>query len=165
MNTRLSPRTHAAGRCLEQDRASAKKSKGFTILEVVIAAAIMVLAITSSLTVLQRAFLALDSARKVTLAGQMMQSAIEKMRLESWTTISGYATSEDITSTVTSSFASSNAITGTFTITRDISDVHTDMKQITLTTTWKSFDGRTSSRSYVTYYGRNGLYDYYYNSY
>ena len=165
MNSYFSQWLGATRRRADKGRAPRRKNQGFTILEVVIATAIMVLAITSSLTVLQRAFLALDSARKVTMAGQMMQSAMEKMRLESWAEISAYTSSEDITSSVATYFSSSSAIINTFTITRSISDVHTDMKQITLTTTWKSFDGRTSSRSYITYYGRNGLYDYYYNSY
>jgi hypothetical protein len=138
---------------------------GFTILETVFGATVMLLAITTSITTMQHAFLALDCARKVTLSGQIMQSEFEKMRLEDWSVIAGYAASTDITASAKASFASSSAIINTFTMTRTVSDVHTDMKLITITTTWKSYDGRQHSRSYSTYYGKNGLYDYFYNSY
>lgn len=130
-----------------------------------IAATVMALAITTSLIVLQRAFVALDFARKVTLAGQVMQSELEKMRLEDWATIAAYAPETDLTGSVGSVFAGSAAITNTFTLVRRVGDVRADMKQITLTISWKTFDGRAFSRSYTTYYGRNGLYDYFYNSY
>ena len=38
------------------------------------------------------------------------------------------------------------------------------MKKVTLTVTWRSYDGRNITRSYSSYYGQNGLYDYFYNS-
>jgi hypothetical protein len=106
----------------------------------------------------------------VTLAGQIMQSEFERMRLVDWKDISDavkYPASKDITADAKASFGSASAIASTFTITRAVVDVpgRIDMKQITVTTTWKSYDGRSLSRSYATYYGRNGLYDYFYNSY
>jgi Tfp pilus assembly protein PilV len=136
----------------------------FTILEVVIATAVLALAITTSLTTLQSAFLALDSARKITMAGQIMQTEFEKTRLEDWATVSSFGSSTDLTSTI-SVPSSSTPITNTFTLTRTVGEVHAEMKQITLTTTWKTYDGRLVSRSYTTYYGKNGLYDYFYNSF
>ena len=130
----------------------------------------MVMAITSSITAMQRAFNALDYARKVTLAGQVMQSELEGMRLVNWSELTDatkYPSSEDITTKAKGTFGGSTALISTFTVTRQITDVasRVDMKEITLTTTWKTYDGRTHSRSYTTYYGRNGLYDYFYNSY
>jgi hypothetical protein len=130
-----------------------------------IAATIMALAITTSLTVLQRAFVALDYARKVTLAGQIMQSELEKMRLDDWTVISAYEATTDLTSSIATTLNTSAAITKTFTLARTVADIRADMKQITLTMGWKTYDGRVHSRSYTTYYGKDGLYDYFYNSY
>ena len=54
--------------------------RGFTIVEVMMAAIVMAFAITTSITTMQRAFLAIDAARGVTYAGQIMQSELEKMR-------------------------------------------------------------------------------------
>lgn len=132
-----------------------------------IAATIMALAITTSLIVLQRAFVALDFARKVTLAGQVMQSEFEKMRLTAWADIDKYGTEENLTASIGSAFDASAAITNSFTLVRrvDPHGVHPNMKQITLTISWRAHDGRAISRSYTTYYGKDGLYDYFYNSY
>jgi Tfp pilus assembly protein PilV len=137
---------------------------GFTIAEVMIAAGVMALAVTTSITTMQRAFLALDSARNITLAGQIMQSEFEKLRLKDWTTISAYPAAET-TLTIDTAFTSDPAIGNRFTLKRTVSDVHTDMKEITLTISWRGYDARPLSRYYKTYYGKNGLYDFFYNSY
>jgi len=140
------------------------RRRGFTIAEVMVAAGVMALAITTAITTMQRAFLALDSARNITLAGQIMQGELEKMRLKDWATIAAYAAGPT-TLTIDSTFTSNAAIGNRFTLQRTVADVNSDMKQITLTITWRGYDARPYSRFYTTYYGRNGLYDFFYNSY
>lgn len=142
---------------------SCKTDSGFTILEVMMAAIVMAFAITTSITTMQRGFLTLDTARNTTIAGQIMQSEFEKMRLAPWTTVDAYASTTNPLA-VDSSFTN-NAYIGTrFTMVRTVTLVRTGMKQITLTVTWRNYDGRSISRSYSSYYGQNGLYDYFYNS-
>ncbi len=68
--------------------------RAFTIVEVMVAAGVMALVLTTSITTLQSAFMALDAARNVTSAGQIMQSELEKMRLKDWSVISGYEAGE-----------------------------------------------------------------------
>ncbi len=140
-----------------------RRRRAFTIVEVMVAAGVMALVLATSITTMQSAFMALDAARNITSAGQIMQSELEKMRLKDWSVISGYAAGPT-TVTIDSSFTSNPAIGDRFTLTRTVSEVHTDMKSITLTIAWKSYDGRPYTRSYQTYYGRNGLYDFFYNS-
>jgi len=123
------------------------------------AAAVMALAITTSITVMQRAFLAVDVARGTSYAAQIMQSELEKMRLQNWTTVSAYPSTATAV-TIDSSFTSNSYIGSRFTMTRTATTIHTGMLQITLTISWKTYDGRTLTRSYTTYYGKNGLYDY-----
>lgn len=141
-------------------------ARGFTIAEVVMAAAVMALAITTSITTMQRAFLVLDTARNLSTAGQIMQSEFEKMRLKSWienTGPGGRLVSGPVT--IDSAYTANPSIGNRFTLSRTVNDVHTDlMKQVTLTITWRGYDGRSISRSYYTYYGKNGLYDYFYNT-
>jgi Tfp pilus assembly protein PilV len=141
-----------------------RRASGFTIVEVMMASIVMAFAITTSITTMQRGFLSLDTARNITIAGQIMQSEFEKMRLVPWTTIDAYAVNADTAITVDSSFTSNAFIGNRFTMTRRVTLIRTGMKQITLTSTWRSYDGRTISRSYSSYYGQNGLYDYFYNS-
>jgi hypothetical protein len=129
------------------------------------AAIVMAFAITSSITTMQRGFLSLDTARNITIAGQIMQSEFEKMRLLPWTTVDTYdATGSEITVAVDTSFTSNAFIGSRFAMTRRVNVIRAGMKQITLTVTWRSYDGRNITRSYASYYSQNGLYDYFYNS-
>lgn len=143
---------------------AASPSFGFTIAEVMMAAAILALAITTSITTIQRAFLSLDSARNVTLASQILQGEIERMRLRDWATIDAYPTA-DTTLTLDPSFTENATVADRFTLTRTVTAVRDGMKQITFRVSWRGYDGRAQSRFYTTYYGRNGLYDFFYNSF
>lgn len=146
--------------------ASSRRRRAFTIAEVMMATAVMAMAISTSITTMQRGFLSLDSARNTTLAGQIMQSELEKMRLKDWTTVSAYPAGPTAI-TIDSTFTSNSAIGNRFTLTRSVEEVAShsgEMKKITFTITWRGYDGRQITRYYVTYYARNGLYDYFYNS-
>ena len=153
-----------------------KENKAFTIVEVALAAAVMAMVLGSSLIVMGRGFKVLDSSRAMTYASQLMQSEMEKMRLLPWGNgstagagtgtgtaygVTNYAaTLTDITSTINSSFFTAGDYASRMTITRIAEDVHTGMIRVTLTATWKTTDQRTMTQSYVTYYGKNGLYDF-----
>ena len=125
---------------------------------------ILSLAIATSITTLQRGYANLDSARNLVLAGQIMQTEIEKLRMSDWTTVSAYTDDTDTTMTVDSVFTSNAAIGSRFTLTRRCASPQTGMKQITFTITWRNFDGRSMSRNYSTYYSQNGLYDFFFNN-
>lgn len=127
------------------------------------AAAVLALAISTSITVMQRAFSSLDTARNLTTASQILQSEIEKMRLKDWTVVSGYAAGPTSIALATE-FADESSIQNRFSLQRTVTTPQTDMREITLTVTWRAYDGRTFSRSFKTYYSRYGLYDFYYNN-
>ena len=150
------PRLHSGG----------SRQRGFTIVEVMMAAAVMALAIATSIVAMQRGFLSLDTARKLTIAGQIMQCEVEKMRMSPWSEVNAYSAALD-PMPLDPIFASNPAIASHFKLRRDAAPVATasgvGMKQVTFTVSWKSYDGRTQSRNYTTYYGEHGLYDYYFN--
>src|SRR4051794_16024913 len=150
-----------------------KKIAGFTIVEVVMAAAVMAFSIGSSIMVMGRGFASLDTARCLSYASQIMQGELEKIRLTQWgdgpttaagagtTGVSAYPTTPtnvDISSTF---YTTASDIGSRMTLTRTATWVHDGMIQITLTITWTTYDRRTLTRTYVTYYGKNGLYDYF----
>lgn len=137
------------------------------------AAMVMAYAITTSITTMQRGFLSLDTARNITIAGQIMQSEFEKMRLQPWATVDAFVASETAVPydashpeyfSIDPGFTSNAYIGNRFTLRRTVTLIRSGMKMITLTVTWRSYDGRSLSRSYSSYYGQNGLYDYFYNS-
>jgi hypothetical protein len=65
-------------------QAGRSRAKAFTIVEVMVAAAVMVLTITSSFSVLARSFGQLDTARCISYASQIMQSEMERSRITGW---------------------------------------------------------------------------------
>lgn len=125
-----------------------------------IASIVMVLAITTAITTLQRGFQALDTSRHTTYASQVMQSELERLRLKSWAQIQTLQDSGDSAVTVSGVSGAS----GSFRCTRTIRDLKTDMKEITLVSTWTGYDGRPHTLSYITRYGKSGLYDYFYTA-
>ena len=138
-----------------------RNQRGFTIVEVGVAAFVMAMAISSSIVAMQRAFVSIDTARNLTLAGQIMQSELEKIRLRDWATISSYS-EEPTDISIEEEFTA--AVGSRFKLQRVATTPESDMRMIKLTATWRSFEGREFSREYVTYYARYGIYDYFYNS-
>jgi hypothetical protein len=122
-------------------------------------------------------FRSIDVARDSTLAAQIMQSEIERLRLWPWSKITAPPSPavEPVDSIIelpatetvslTSMFATNAQLAAKFTVVRKV-EVDTarpaDVRNITITVTWKSYDGRTHSREFKTMYAKNGLYDYYY---
>ena len=147
------------------------RARAFTILEVAIAATILALVIATSLTVLQTGMRAVDTARNMTLAGQISQSVIEVLRLQNWSQISAlpaFAT-VNIPNAISSGSATSldntlNKITNRFTCTRTVSDPKANMRLITVTVSWRGNDGRSHSVSSQARYAKKGLNDYIYIS-
>jgi Tfp pilus assembly protein PilV len=144
---------------------------GFTILEVVIATFVMSLVLGTSIIALQTGFKYVDVARGDTLAAQIMQSEIERLRLMAWskTTPSGVVDSitelpASETVDLSTMFSSNAALAAKFAVTRTVATdaARADVRYITVTVTWSSSDGKSHTRSFTTMYSKNGLYDYYY---
>lgn len=120
---------------------------------------ILAMALTTSLTAMQRAYLQLDTARNLEIAGNILQFEMEKERLMTWAAVNNAS----YVPAIDTSFSRNPAIGGRFTLSRTISTVHTgQVVQITLTARWRSYDGRSLTRSYTTYYTQGGLYVYLY---
>jgi len=140
-----------------------RSCRAFTILEVGLAAAIMAMGISTSITVMQRGFVMLDSARNLTTAGQILVSQMEQLRMYDWTTITGYATGADTPLDIDRVFVDNASVGSRFSLTRNVTAISADMRQITYTIRWRSYDGRNLSRSMMTYYAHYGIHDYFYN--
>lgn len=133
---------------------------GFTIVEVMAAAVVLVLGITTSILTLQSGLQAMDTARHFTVASQVMQSELERLRLKSWSQLQALEDSGDTAVAIPNLGAGS----GTFTCTRAINDLRDDMKEIILIATWHGYDGRSHTVRFMTRYGKTGLYDYFYTA-
>src|SRR3954471_12782851 len=77
-------------------RSRLRSQKAFTIVEVAIAAGVLALVLSTSIITLQSGFRTLDVARGTTLASQILQSEMERLRMKSWTDINAMPASETI---------------------------------------------------------------------
>ena len=130
---------------------------GFTIVEVIVASTVLLFGVVSAVTTSQRGLQALDTARNLSAASQLMQSEMERVRLMSWAQLQALQQSGDTAVTVDSPGQR-------FTCTREITDLKTDMKQITLVASWNGYDGRPHTARLITRYGKSGLNDYFYTT-
>lgn len=160
-STATASQTNARSGGLVPLRRASARPAGFTILEVMIASIVLVLSITTAITTLQSGLQAVDTARNYTFASQVMQSELERLRLKSWEQIQALQGGRDNAVVVT---AVKGTASSTFTCTRSIRDFKTDMKEIMLNAAWRGYDGRPHALRFITRYGKNGLYDYFYTS-
>jgi hypothetical protein len=145
-------------------------NRGFTIFEVGITALVMLLCIASSLVTLTYGYKAVDNARYTTLAGQILQSQMEKLRMLTWAqltdTTSGPVASTTFTADISS--ASSGMLSQFTALTQSIvaspSPYDTTMRDITLSATWRGSDGRSHTLTYFTRYAQNGISDFFYTT-
>jgi Tfp pilus assembly protein PilV len=143
--------------CHSQALDAGPPSAAFTLLEVMVAAAVLTLGVATSFLVIQRGLQAVDTARNLTTAAQIMGNEMERLRLKSWVQIQQLQAAPDTTVPLDRGISSER-----FSCTRTIRDLKTDMKEIVLTASWHGYDGRVHAVGMITRYCRNGLNDYYY---
>ncbi len=142
----------------------ARRRAAFTLVEVMIAFTILIVGLCAALATLQSGFKTIDSARCSTLAAQVMQSQIERLRLLDWTDLTSSARA-DVEIPVTDLVpTSASDIAGRFTLKQSIQAVpsRSGIVEIRLNVTWKGLGSIPHNRSFSTRYAKNGLYDYYF---
>jgi Tfp pilus assembly protein PilV len=140
-----------------------RRRAGFTLAEVTLATAILAAAITTSIGVIQWGMRHLDLARGTTLAAQILQSEIERIRMMGWEKIT--AIPREATVPLSSAFSSDATIAQGFTLTRKVDPDMVrpnDIRRITVTVRWNTTDGIAHSRSFIATYVRLGINDYFY---
>lgn len=139
---------------------------------------VMAFGIATSIVAMQTGFKSIDLARGSTMASQIIQSEMERVRMMSWTNISTLSTATDIDAPFpagspagvemfdgATNFSSNANVAGKYTITRTVTPDSTrpsDVMNITIAVTWLGYDNRRHTRSFRSMYAKNGLYDYYY---
>jgi type II secretory pathway pseudopilin PulG len=149
-----------------------RSTRAVTLLEVMIATMVLALTITSSLLVLKSGFQMIETARYTTLAGQILQSQMEKLRLLSYTQLQGCEDSNntphgpstftpDLVQTVAGTLNQLNRFTS---CTQSITPGSTtNVINILLTATWTGSDGMSHTRTYYTQYAQYGISDLFYS--
>ncbi|MBK1858567.1 hypothetical protein JIN80_09880 [Cerasicoccus arenae] len=135
--------------------------RGTTILEVLIAMMIMGLVMGSSVVSMGYGFTRIENARHATRISQILQTEMETLRSMSWEEVEALVLTEGKASKFTVHFEGDEDRIRDLVATRMIVDTKTNMKQITLTATWKDSKHTSHDLSYATWYGKEGLSDYY----
>jgi hypothetical protein len=153
----------------------ARATAGFTIVEVAMATFVMLFALASSILAMQSGFRALDTARKTTLAAQIMQSEMERIRMLNWTQIKAMvgdvpqkidfktifpqntATEREMYRQIDEAFTAMRT-------TKSLAAYDNEVCEIEVLITWRGIDGTLHQRSSSTQYCANGLYSYYYRT-
>lgn len=150
-----------------------RASAGFTVVEVMVATFVMLFSISSSILVMQTGFRSLDTARKTTLAAQIMQSEMERMRMLSWSRVQALLSADPVAVDISTIFPQNTEaekkifadMARTFTATRTatyLSGSGDEIILIAITISWRGIDGVRHERTSNTRYCKNGLYNYYY---
>ncbi|HUJ45223.1 MAG TPA: prepilin-type N-terminal cleavage/methylation domain-containing protein [Opitutaceae bacterium] len=146
-------------------RTAQRLHSGFTLIEVALASTILLVGFVGMIEALAVGSEMLDTARKQTIAAQIMEAEIEYLRLQSWPTIQGltsksadfltnYPDFQQATLSGLASFAGTS-----FKFSRQLAnpDPHSDVRQVTMTVSWTSITGKPHSRSSNVYICRYGL--------
>lgn len=155
-----------------------RSAKAFTLIEVMLAATLMVAGVVGAIQVLVSGSEMLETSRKQAVALQIIDSEIAKMHVTSWTQIATLPTTKTATvnSTKTKLLYTTSGTTfdtidtvvpvdSTFSCQRAVTVVRKDASnnplfdQITFTVTWNNrSSGRAYTRTGTTYVGKYGLY-------
>lgn len=140
-----------------------------TIAEVMIAATLLSFIVLGAVAAIGRGMNVVNHARMITLSSQVLQSAIEDMRLKNYAQISAYAAQAqpvNLTSTITTELLASD-FTRTMTLEARFTTVHASstaevgLTSLELTLRWTEA-GVPFTRSARTSFSEKGLSDYIY---
>lgn len=160
----MSPRTHTRG--LSPARAL---RRGATIVDVIVSTALLAFVILGALLALSRGLTLMNHARMITLSSQVLQSAMEDLRLKNYAVIAGHAAVSqpvDFTSTISSELLSSSftrtmTLQARFTTLQASTTAQVGLIGVEMTVTWQ--EGTVPfTRSSRTYFSEKGLSDYIY---
>lgn len=155
-----------------------RRPAGFTIVEVMMAATILLVGFIGMMQTVLAGAEMMATARRQTLAAQILNHEIEKLRLLSWSEIAALPTGQPVPNqlTIDSQFADAITAAGlrantsnweasdTLTLTRTFTspDPATDLREANFTVTWTMRPtGGTAVRTFVrklsAYFGKHGL--------
>ncbi len=147
------------------------RSAGMTVVEVLIASVLLAFVVLGSLAAISHSLALTNHARLVTISGQVLQSAVEDLRLRNYTTIAAYAAQSqpvNLTGTISSELLSSSftatsnmTLQANFTTVRASGAGQLGFVAVEFTVTWTE-QGAVFRRSARTSFGEKGLSDYLY---
>jgi len=141
-------------------------------MEVALAATVLALTLVGMIQVVDSGSEMLDLSRKQMIAGQILHSEIDQLRLQNWSTVMAYPAGPTpftiVGDPVLAGMAQQLGGTFPYTVTRTVLCIEPPnnpqpyalqplLLQVTFTVTWIGITGHSYIRTSTTYVGKNGL--------
>lgn len=128
-----------------------RRTEGFTIVEVMVASVILVVAFFGMIQAVTIGSEMIATARRQTVANQIITHEIEKLRMKDWATITSYtaisaATYDSDSDEIDAAIASTGV---SYTLATAVSNVTTDLREVTFTVQWTK-SGTSTAASAAT---------------
>lgn len=145
-------------------------------MEVALAATVLALTLVGMIQVVDSGSEMLDLSRKQTIAGQILHSEIDQVRLQSWAAVTAFPAGPTLFTTtpgpnydpVLAGFSQQLGGAFPYTLNRTVSCIEPPanpfpyalqplLLQVTFTVSWTGVTGHSYTRTSTTYVGQNGL--------
>ncbi len=136
-----------------------RAARAFTLAEVMVASAVLMLGASGALVTLQRSLSAISHARQLDAVSSVLQDELERLRTRSWGELEELQKSPDQRVDLPPGGDYRN-----YACVRSIRDIREGMKEIAVEASWGGADGRARTARLVTRYSRSGLNDYFYTT-
>ena len=142
-------------------RQKRRRLGGYSLAELMVGSGALTLVMTGMFGALGQASGLAENVRSADFAAQTLLIEMEEVLLMQWEEIEAMGTNSSFDpGTYFSEIPLRNA-----TCARKITDVDPNMKEIRLSISWQDLHGMVHDREFVTYYSKNGLYDFDYTSF
>lgn len=137
-----------------------KRSKGFTLTEIIVSIGIFTMVIAGGLSGVRRGFDILRDSRDYTRVSQILQSEVETLRTLSWAELMELPT--DVELSVDTQF-DTNAY-DMYVVSRRIEEEEDDLRRVVVGVSYTNGRGREITLNYITFFAKGGVNDYYYRT-
>lgn len=134
--------------------------KGFSLVEVIVAAGIFAMVIAGGVAGVRMGFQIVENSRHYTRVSQILQSEIESMRALSWKTIKELDSKSDIQ--IDPKFSTS-AYDG-YSVQRKMFPDSSTLRRVEMIVEYTNRSGRVVKLKYMTFFTEGGVNDYYYRT-
>ncbi len=133
-------------------------ANAFSLVEIIMSSAIFGLIFASVATALTQGYTIIENARDNAHINQILQSEVENIRTMNWEELDAMDDWERIQQQA----GFSTSISERYVCERFINERRVGQKEIILTITWTDRRQTSHFRKFVTYYTKEGMYDYQY---